>query len=97
MWYYLLKEDFRTSYSYGGRLGVSQHVKWILTMQLVMNSIVTSCSNTINMRSNKKTFSTFISFLLFLLIAFYFSYQIGKDAAHRDARIKARSGMLQQK
>jgi hypothetical protein len=49
------------------------------------------------MKSDKKTFSTFISFLLFLLIAFYFSYQIGKDAAHRDARIKARSGMLQQK
>ncbi len=66
-------------------------------MQLIMNSIVTSCSNTINMRSDKRTFSTFISFLLFLLIAFYFSYQIGKDAAHRDARIKARSGMLQQK
>lgn len=59
-----------------------------------MNNIVTSCTNTINMRSDKKTFSTFVSFLLFLLIAFCFSYQIGKDAAHRDARIKARSGML---
>jgi hypothetical protein len=49
------------------------------------------------MRSDKRTFSAFISFLLFLLVAFYFSYQIGKDAAHRDARIKARSGILQQK
>ncbi len=49
------------------------------------------------MRTDKKYLSTFMAFLLFLLIAFYFSYQIGKDAAHRDARIKAKSEILQHK
>lgn len=39
------------------------------------------------MKSIKKT--TFISFLFLILIASYLSYQIGKDAASRDARVKA--------
>ena len=41
------------------------------------------------MKSDKKYFSTFMAFLFFILIASYLSYQIGKDAASRDARIKA--------
>nr|WP_320036663.1 hypothetical protein [uncultured Bacteroides sp.] len=49
------------------------------------------------MRSDKKYISPFVAFLLLLLVAFYLSYQIGKDAAHRDARIKAASEVNQQK
>jgi len=41
------------------------------------------------MRSDKKYFSTFMAFLFLILIASYLSYQFGKDAASRDARIKA--------
>lgn len=41
------------------------------------------------MRSDKKYFSTFMAFLFLILVASYLSYQIGKDAASRDARIKA--------
>ena len=43
------------------------------------------------MRSDKKHISPLVAFLLSLLVAFYFCYQIGKDAAHRDVRIKATS------
>ncbi len=58
-------------------------------MKLVMNLFITSCYNKINMKYDKKYFSTFMAFLFFILIASYLSYQIEKDAASRDARIKA--------
>lgn len=40
------------------------------------------------MKCGNKNFSTVMALLFLLLVAVYFSYQIGKDAARRDARIK---------
>lgn len=41
------------------------------------------------MKYDKKYISTFMAFLFLILVVSYLSYQIGKDAASRDARIKA--------
>lgn len=41
------------------------------------------------MKYDKKYISTLMAFLFIILEASYLSYQIGKDAASRDARIKA--------
>lgn len=48
------------------------------------------------MKSDKRYFSTFTSFLFLIFIASYLSYQIGKDAATRDARIKATENKIGQ-
>ena len=68
-----------------------------ITIIIKNNSLNKFKKYSINMRSDKKYISPFVAFLLLLLVAFYLSYQIGKDAAHRDARIKAASEVNQQK
>lgn len=40
------------------------------------------------MKSKKNQIGTFTAIIFLLLVTSYLSYQIGKDAAKRDARIK---------
>lgn len=48
------------------------------------------------MKSDKKYLTTVMAFLFLILVASYLSYQIGKDAASRDARIKVIQNAIDQ-